>query len=184
MDETTVIDKQLNKQKFPKGLPFEEYLLVKNSKIHNSGVFAKKFIPKGVRVIEYTGEKISKEEAIKRENQSKELARKNPSLGAVYIFELDETHDIDGNTPDNIARLINHSCNPNCEVEIEDGKIWYYSLRDIEQGEELSIDYGYDLDDDYREHICRCGHHSCVGYIVAEDERPALLEKLKNKKTH
>jgi hypothetical protein len=68
----------------------------------------------------------------------------------------------------NPARFLNHSCAPNCEAQFADGRIWLVAIRDIRAGEELTFNYGYDLTD-YREHPCRCGAVSCVGYIVAEE---------------
>jgi uncharacterized protein len=70
--------------------------------------------------------------------------------------------------PWNPARFINHSCMPNCEASIEDGRIWITALRDIEPGDELTFNYGYDLDD-YKGYPCRCGTSECVGFIVAEE---------------
>jgi hypothetical protein len=85
-----------------------------------------------------------------------------------YIFSLDETYDLDGNVPWNPARFLNHSCEPNCEAEPDGGCIWIVARRDIRTGEEITFNYGYDLDD-YREHPCRCGAADCAGYIVAAE---------------
>src|ERR1041385_913818 len=87
-----------------------EHPLVRFSEsvIHGMGGFAKCDIPAGTRIIEYVGERIGKEEAQRRcENDNR------------YIFYLDETWDIDGSVPWNPARLINHSCTPNCETEVD-----------------------------------------------------------------
>jgi len=78
-----------------------------------------------------------------------------------YIFTLDDEHDLDGNVPWNPARLLNHSCAPNCEAELDEGRIWIIALRDIRAGEELTFNYGYDLEN-YREHPCRCGRQRNV----------------------
>ncbi|MFA5993218.1 MAG: SET domain-containing protein-lysine N-methyltransferase [Candidatus Pacearchaeota archaeon] len=158
-----------------------EYILVKNSKVHGSGVFAKKFIPKGTKIIEYVGEKLTKEQGDRRSEEQLEFAKSNPHLGAVYIFELDDDWDIDGNFDYNTARLINHSCDPNCEFEIADGHIWIFAKRDIKEGEELNYNYGYDYED-YEEHPCKCGSANCVGYILEEEHWPKLKEDLEKKK--
>lgn len=143
------------------------YALVRTSKIHSRGVFAKKDIPKGTRVMEYVGEKITKAESERRGPLLVKRAKKEKHLGAVYLFELNKRYDIDGNVPYNTARFINHSCAPNCEVDIIRGKVWIIALRNIEKGEEITYNYGYDLEN-YADHPCRCFSDRCVGYIVAE----------------
>jgi len=154
-----------------------EWIVVKESKIHGKGVFAKKKIPKGTKVIEYVGEKITKKEAEKRADRQVELAMGNGEVGAVYIFELNKRYDIDGNVEWNPAKWINHSCDPNCEAEIEDGHIWITSIRDIEKGEEITYNYGYDIDN-YKDHPCRCGSKNCVGYILDKKYWKRLKKKL------
>lgn len=155
------------------------YIIVKNSKVHGKGVFARKNIPEGTKVIEYVGEKLTKAQSDKRSDEQLEKAKHGD--GAVYIFELNKRYDIDGNVPWNTARLINHSCDPNCETDIVKGHIWIIALRDIKKSEELSYDYNFDIDD-YEEHPCRCGSKNCVGYIVGEDHWPKLKRRLAKKK--
>jgi uncharacterized protein len=156
------------------------YVLKKRSSIHGYGIYARKAIPKGTLVIEYVGEKISKAEAERRGPSLEEIAQKTRDQGAVYIFELNSRHDIDGNVPYNTARYINHSCDPNCETEIRRGRIWIVAIRDIAKGEELSYNYGYDLEC-FEDHLCRCGTNRCVGYIVAEDHWPKLKRVIQKK---
>jgi len=159
-----------------------KYITVKKSKIHSTGIFAKKFIPKGTKIIEYVGEIISKKESDKRavKQLRKHITNKHYD-GAVYIFDLTKNHDIDGNVSWNTAKWINHSCEPNCEAENIDEHIWIIALRDINKGEELSYDYGYSIDD-YEDHPCHCGSKKCVGYIVSEDKRSKLRKILNSKK--
>jgi hypothetical protein len=151
-------------------------IFAKNSKIHSNGVFTRIDIEKGTKIIEYIGEKITKEESEKRCDAMLEMSKSNPQLGAVYIFELDDEYDIDGNFDYNFARLINHSCSPNCEIDISDGHIWIVALRDIKAGEELTYNYEYDLED-YKDHPCKCGSKNCVGYILAEEHWPEMKKK-------
>jgi len=127
------------------------------SLIHGEGVFAQTEMRRGERVIEYIGEKITKAESLRR------CERQN-----WYIFALDEQWDLDGDFEWNPARRVNHSCAPNCEAECEEGRIWIMARRDIQPGEEITFNYGYDLED-YREHPCHCGAVGCVGFIVAEE---------------
>lgn len=139
------------------------------SKIHGGGLYAKKAIPKGTRVIEYVGERITKAESERREQRRLE-ARAGGDDGCVYVFELNARHDIDGDVKWNTARLINHSCAGNCEPQSIRGHIWIVALRDIEKDEELGYDYGFDLTD-WRKHPCLCGTSECVGYIVKKTLR-------------
>lgn len=128
---------------------------VRASGIHNTGCFAACEIRKGERVIEYVGPLISKAESLREcENEN------------VYIFTLNDKNDINGNVDWNPARFINHSCEPNCEAENDDEHIWILALRDIKPGEELTYNYGFDLEE-YKDYPCNCGATSCVGYMVA-----------------
>jgi SET domain-containing protein len=150
------------------------YITKKKSSVHGSGIFASKFIPKGTRVIEYIGEKITKAESNRRGPKLVAYAKKHKELGAVYLFELNKRYDIDGHVSYNTAKYINHSCDPNCEVDIIRGHIWVISLKDINKGDELFYNYGYDDFDGFHEHPCCCRSHRCVGYIMAEEHWPKL----------
>lgn len=144
-----------------------ELVVFRSSPIHGLGGFAKTAIANGARIIEYVGERISKSESLKRCEENNE-----------YIFTLNEREDLDGNVEWNPARFINHSCTPNCDAELEDEHIWIVANRDIRAGEELTFNYGFDLEN-YREYPCRCGAPSCVGFIVAE----AFFDHVKNQST-
>ncbi len=135
----------------------KDLLQFKSSPIHGRGAFANRRITQGTRLIEYVGRKISKADALK------ECEANNP-----FIFVIDGQYDLDGNVEWNPARLINHSCEPNCDVEWLDGGLWVVARRDIERGEEITFNYGYDLED-YRDYHCHCGAPNCVGYMVAEE---------------
>ena len=158
-----------------------KYIEVRESDIHGTGVFARIKVSKGKKVIEYVGEKITKKES---ERRSVALIEKNlgsQTDGAVYIFELNKRHDIDGNITGNPARFINHSCEPNCEPNVIKNRIWLISTRKIKEGEELSFNYGFDLDG-YEDHECKCGTKKCVGYITAEDNWSKLKKLIAKKK--
>jgi len=157
------------------------YIALKKSRIHSIGIFAKKDIPKGTRIIEYVGERVTKAEADHRADIPLEESKKNGIYGAVYIFILNKRYDIDGNVLYNTARLINHSCDPNCETEIIRGHIWVIALRDIKKGKELAYNYNYGIED-YEDHKCCCGSKRCVRYIVDEDYWPQLKRKERAKK--
>lgn len=155
------------------------YCEVRGSEIHGRGVYATTFIPKEARIIEYIGERIDKEESERRANAQHQKSLETGDA-AVYIFTLSKNFDLDGNVPWNIARLINHSCAPNCEAWIEGRRIFIHALRDINPGEELSFDYGFDVDC-YEDHPCRCGKPECVGYIVGRAQWPELKKILREK---
>jgi hypothetical protein len=139
-----------------------ENVIFKRSPIHGIGGFARRDLKQGTLLIEYLGRKITKAESLG-----------HCEAGNVYIFSLDDQHDLDGNVPWNPARFINHSCAPNSEPEDIGGRMWVVALRDIQAGEEITYNYGYDLED-YRSYPCRCGAPNCCGYIVAEALRDAI----------
>jgi len=134
-----------------------ELIQFRHSGIHGIGGYARKAIPAGTPVIEYVGERITKAEA------SVLCEADN-----VYIFTLDDEFDLNGQVDWNPARYLNHGCVPNCEAEVDAGRIWILALRAIGAGEELTFNYGYGLED-YQDHPCRCGATACVGFIVAEE---------------
>ncbi|MCB1086440.1 MAG: SET domain-containing protein-lysine N-methyltransferase, partial [Verrucomicrobiae bacterium] len=125
------------------------------------------------------GEKITKAEYNRRGWAQLDRAKETGEAG-VYLFVLNQRYDIDGNVPWNAARLINHSCEPNCEAQIVRGKIWIMALRDIRQGEELFFNYGFDLED-FELHPCGCGANSCVGFIAGEEYWKELKKILKER---
>jgi SET domain-containing protein len=129
-------------------------LRVGKSYIHGKGVFAAQPIPKGTRIIQYIGERIPKAESAER------LAQ-----GNVYLFALNDRYDIDGQTLKNTARYINHSCDPNCEAVVTKHTIWIMALRDIQEGEELSYNYGLTA----KQYPCHCGAKDCCGFILAPE---------------
>lgn len=152
---------------------------VRRSGIHNSGLFATRAITQGERVLEYFGERITKEESHQRARAWMDKARQQ-NEGMVYIFELDEVWDLDGNVDNNPAKFANHHCEPNCEAINEEGHIWLIAAKDIRADDELTFDYGYAIDS-FFEHPCRCGAPSCVGYIVRRDQRWRLRRMLAKK---
>ena len=156
------------------------YCEARSSRIHNMGLFARRKIRKGTKVIEYIGEKLTKAESNRRGLEIEEKAKASGD-GAVYIFELNKKYDIDGSVDYNYARFANHSCDPNCETDCIDDHIWIIALRTIQKGEEITYDYGYDLCH-FLDHLCRCGADRCPGYIVRQDQWPKLARILKKKK--
>ena len=131
-----------------------DLLSIKSSGIEGRGVFARVPIPKGTFIIEYTGEKIPKKEGSRRDRLQKRQGR-------FYVFDLNSKWDIDGATGGD-ARLINHSCEPNCKYQKKDGKIWIVALRNIKKGEELTYDYEESEKGTYP---CHCGAKKCKGTL-------------------
>lgn len=155
---------------------YSEFLQIKESAIHGRGLFAEIDIPRGSKVIEYIGDKITKKESnLRHVRQMKKALKKG--VGQVYIFNLNSRFDLDGNVTANIARLINHSCDPNCEAVQQGNRIWLYARRKITAGTELSFNYGFDVEH-FNEHPCRCGTENCLGYIVSRKDRKKLINRL------
>ena len=158
----------------------QKLYIKKNSRIHSSGLFAKTDIKSGTRIIEYRGLKITKAQSDKIADVHIDANKKEGKVGSVYIFTLNQRYDINGKVSWNLAKYINHSCDPNCETDIVRGKIWINAIRDIKKGEELSYDYGYDMHY-LEEHPCRCRSKNCVGYIVRSNLRWRVKKKLAKK---
>ena len=118
----------------------------RRSKIHGWGIYATAAISKNKRIIDYTGQKISSQESLKRE-------RRYIRGGHSWCFKLTNRTVIDASVGGNLARYINHSCRPNCYVHIVDGVIWIRASRRIRTGEELTYNYNTDGEGQIR---CRC----------------------------
>jgi uncharacterized protein len=123
------------------------------SKIHRWGVYAKEFIPGRRKVIEYTGERVSRRETKRRADAS----------DMIYLFTLDPYWTLDGSVGGSGAEYINHCCEPNLAARIVKGHILYMSLRNIAPGEELTVDYHFDKK--VEQVPCRCGAKNCRGTI-------------------
>jgi len=138
---------------------------IHRSGIHGNGVFATRLIPRGTRVIEYLGERVSHEEADRRYQH-------RPVHDAhTFLFIVDDDTVVDAGVGGNEARYINHGCKPNCEAGVTRGRIWISAIRYIQPGEELSYDYriGRDLDDPTdidAIFACRCGAAKCRGTML------------------
>ncbi|MGA2112785.1 MAG: SET domain-containing protein-lysine N-methyltransferase [Anaerolineales bacterium] len=143
----------------------EPLFRIRRSTIHGLGAFAVRRIRKGVRVIEYAGDRITPKEADARYDDDQ-----NP-LGRVLLFTVDRRTVIDAGRGGNAARFINHSCDPNCESLIEDGRVFIETIREIALGEELTYDYhlqreGISLSGARRLYPCHCGSKKCRGTLM------------------
>ena len=143
---------------------------VRRSGVHGKGVFAIGDIPKGEVIIEYVGEIISWKEALRRHPH-------DPSdPNHTFYFHIDEDRVIDALYGGNSSRWINHSCDPNCEADEVEGRVFIKSLRRIRAGEELNYDYGLVIDEPYTkklkaEYPCWCGSKNCRGTLLATKRR-------------
>jgi len=144
------------------------YKVIK-SNIHHRGLCAARNIKRGERIIEFKGKKITHKQADEDTKYGYDIT---------YLFTLDKKYLLDGDFEFNKARLINHSCNPNCEV-LDESKsgIWITAIRNIKKNEELSYDYGFSYDCSYKDLICKCGSKNCVGFIVREGSRWRLKKQ-------
>ena len=147
---------------------------IKKSNIDKRGLCASKDIKEGTKIINYIGKIISKKETEKNTKFNNEKD--------IYLFNLNNRYDLDGDFKFNTARLINHSCDPNCEVEGVGLKLWISAIKNIKKGEELTYDYGFSYDKDYKQFPCKCGKQNCAGYIVRSGSRWRINRKFKRQK--
>ncbi len=146
--------------------PFE----VRSSRVHGKGAFALRAIKKGTRVVEYLGERISHGEADLRYEDC------DVNDNHTFLFVVDKRTVIDAGVDGNDARFINHACDPNCESEIEDRRVFIDAIRDIKPGDELNYDYQIgrergdppNVDEIY---ACRCGSPKCRGTMLWPPKR-------------
>ena len=133
-------------------------LVLRCSKIHLTGCYTTEPIAEGTRIVEYSGPRMTYDEA----------DRTYVRHETTYLFALDDgKHVIDGFGK---AAFINHSCDPNCETDEIEERIWVIALRDIAAGEELTYDYNlYDGEDDDPS-LCRCGAANCRGTMYSDEE--------------
>jgi hypothetical protein len=136
-------------------------LITRSSDIHAAGCFSLEDIPRGTVVLEYTGERITKEEG----------DRRYEGRSFTYLFGIGNGNVvIDGH---GMAMFVNHSCRPNCQIDEIAGRIFIKTLRKLKAGEELTYDYWlYDGDDDAP---CYCGSRNCRGSMYS----PAELKRMK-----
>lgn len=143
---------------------------VRRSGVHGKGVFALVDIPEGETVIEYAGELISWNEAVRRHPH-------DPSDPQhTFYFHIDPKTVIDANSRGNAARWINHACDPNCEADEREGRVFIKTLRRLCAGQELSYDYGLFLEERYTpklkaQYPCRCGSKRCRGTLLVPKRR-------------
>ncbi len=155
---------------------------MRRSDVHGNGVFAVQDLAEGETLIEYKGEIISWKEALRRHPH--DPAQPNHT----FYFHIDDGRVIDGNVKGNDARWINHSCEPNCEADEVDGRVYIKALRNIAAGEELNYDYGLIIDEPYTpkllsEFPCWCGSEQCRGTLLTpKDEDEEKKKKKKDKK--
>lgn len=143
-------------------VPFE----IRPSPMHGLGAFATRFIPAGTRLVEYAGERLTPAEADARYPERDERHH-------TVLFAIDDDVVIDAGSGGNDARFINHSCDPNCDAVVDDGRIWIETIRDVQAGEELAYDYAYVLEERHtpaakRRYPCACGSARCRGTILTK----------------
>jgi SET domain-containing protein len=153
----------------------------RRSGVHGNGVFAVQDIAEGETLIEYKGEVITWKEALRRHPH--DPAQPNHT----FYFHIDDDRVIDGGVNGNAARWINHSCDPSCEADEQDGRVFIKALRNIAAGEELSYDYGLIIDEPYTKKLkaefpCWCGSEHCRGTLLAPKDDKDKKGKKKDKK--
>jgi SET domain-containing protein len=154
---------------------------VRRSGVHGKGVFALQDLAEGETLIEYVGEVISWDEAQDRHPHDP----KDPNH--TFYFHVNEDRVIDALFGGNSSRWINHSCNPNCEADEDNDRIFIKAIRNIKAGEELNYDYGLIIDEPYTkklkaEYPCWCGSANCRGTLLSPKERKDTPKTPKQKK--
>jgi SET domain-containing protein len=144
---------------------------IKKSNIDRKGrgLYATKDIKEGARIIDYVGKVITK----KQTEESKKFDNSKP----IYLFNLNNRYDLDGDVSWNTARLINHSCSNNCDYNGTGLKLWVIAIKDIKKGEELTCDYGFGYDENFKQFRCKCSSKNCCGYIVRAESRWRINKK-------
>jgi SET domain-containing protein len=158
-----------------------EWYEVRKSGVHGYGGFAKRDIPKGTRITEYLGDRISHKEADQRYEDHDE------NDNHTFLFIVDKRTVIDAGVGGNNARFINHQCDPNCESTIEKGRVWIETIRKVKEGEELGYDYQIGREKDDPDNVdeiyaCRCGSPKCRGTMLWPAKRADLKKKKRRKK--
>lgn len=153
---------------------------VRQSPVHGKGVFAKRDLRKGEKLLEYKGELIDWEEALARHPHDPNQPNHT------FYFHIDDGHVIDGGRSGNRARWINHACAPNCRAEQDGQQVFIFARKDIAAGSELFYDYGLILDEPYtpellQDFACHCGSKKCRGTMLAPKDEPKQKKK-KSKK--
>ena len=133
------------------------------------GLYTTRNIKEGERIIDYIGKIITK----KQTEESKKFDNAKP----IYLFNLNKKYDLDGDVSWNTARLINHSCSNNCDYNGIGLKLWVVAIKDIKKGEEITCDYGFGYDEDYKQFPCKCHSKNCCGYIVRAESRWRINKK-------
>lgn len=134
--------------------PYQKYdVAVKRSRIDGFGVFAAEPVPAHRKIGEIRGEGISVAEA----------RRRAAGQQRIMIVEVSPRHAIDASKSSDPMRFTNHSCQANARLQIRDGRIEFYSLREITPGEEVTVNYG----ETHHEGTlaCRCGAPGCIGFL-------------------
>ncbi|MFM1885499.1 MAG: hypothetical protein RL026_656 [Pseudomonadota bacterium] len=152
------------------------WYVVRKSKVHGSGCFARKAIPKGTRIAEYVGDRITWDQADKRYEGF------DVNDNHTFLFIVDKKTVIDGGVGGNDAKYINHSCDENCTSTVEAKRVFIDAARDIKKGEELGYDYqiGRDKSDPPNVdeiYACRCGSPKCRGTMLWPPKRPKPRKK-------
>jgi SET domain-containing protein len=143
-----------------------DFIRVGRSRIEGKGIFAKRRIPRGTRIIEYTGDRVPLSTLL--------VESADGNVARIYAFKLHDDVIIDGARNGNDARFINHSCDPNCETYIFDDRVYVYAMREIVRGEELTFDYklspafhGMKTRSKNTQFVCLCGAKNCRGTMLA-----------------
>jgi SET domain-containing protein len=141
--------------------------------VHGFGGFALHRIGRGTRIVEYVGERLTGDEVDARYADQEQEERWH-----TFLFRVGDDAYLDAAREGNDSRFINHSCDPNCETDVIDGRVYITAIRDIAPGEELTYDYALELEEEplpawERHYACHCGTPGCRGTMLESRPGPA-----------
>jgi uncharacterized protein len=153
--------------------------VVRPSGVHGYGAFATRDIEIGEVIDEFVGERLTHAQCDER---YKDRDVNDPHT---FLFTLDENAVIDSSAGGNDTRFINHQCDPNCEPQIENGRVFIVAIKRIRQGEELGFEYNIGREEDDPDNVdeiyaCRCGSPACRGTILWPAKRSRRRKRKSN----
>jgi SET domain-containing protein len=138
---------------------------IRPSPIEGHGVFATRTIRRGTRIGEYTGEYLTEDEVNRR------YADDTAARASTFLFQVTDALYIDAEREGGAMRYVNHSCDPNCGIEVIGTRVLIRAIKTIRAGQELTYDYALELEEEplpscEQIYACRCRAATCRGTML------------------